>query len=132
MATKRKFRPLSPYHATGLRLLLVLLCSHVQPTEHKTKRYAVKCDVLQRTWEDAFPACCSIMNIETRLNIKRTPFLRIKNTQPHILWNQKVQYRAPNSPPLVPILRHANSVCAAPSYLFRIHFKIIFSIHFYF
>jgi hypothetical protein len=35
--------------------------------QNQTKRYAVKCDELQRTWKDAFPAYCSTMNIETRL-----------------------------------------------------------------
>ena len=65
---------------------VALLTSHVWPTEHKTKQYAVKGDELQRTWKEAFPAYCSTLNIETRLNMKRNPFLRPrKHAAPHFM-----------------------------------------------
>jgi hypothetical protein len=65
---------------------VALVTSHVWPTEHKTKRYAVKGDELQRMWKEAFPAYCSTLNIETPLNIKRSPFLHPrKHAAPHFM-----------------------------------------------
>jgi len=54
--------------------------------QNKTKRYAVMGDELQRTWKEAFPAYCSTLNIETRLDIKRNPFLHPrKHAAPHFM-----------------------------------------------
>jgi len=44
-------------------ICVVLLTSHVWRTEHKTQRYAVKGDELQRAWKEAFPTYCSTIKI---------------------------------------------------------------------
>jgi hypothetical protein len=44
---------------------------------------------------------------------------------PNILPNPKVYYRVHKSLPLVPILRHTNSVHKIQSYFFKVDFNII-------
>jgi hypothetical protein len=45
---------------------------------------------------------------------------------PNILWNPKVHCRVNKSISLVPVLRQNNPVRTTPSYLFKIHFNIIY------
>jgi hypothetical protein len=51
---------------------------------------------------------------------------------PHLLWNPKVHYLVHKNPPLIPVVRHINSVHTLPTlYLFKIYSNIILHLRLY-